>query len=157
MILFGYLGLALVLGVSAAILVVIAGRASDRVRLLLRCLRWGLATGAVTGAVFGASLPLIGSLRGDPGSAVGWMLGDAVYGAIIGAIVALIPTLIGVMFITDLLRQHHPPPTSEESMHSDLTSDFTVVVGVRDLILLVALIATGSGPLLLRSLFRSSP
>lgn len=144
MILFGYLGLALVLGVSAAILVVVAGRASDRVRLLLRCLRWGFATGAVTGAVFGGSLPLIGLLRGDPGSPVGWMLGDAVYGAIIGAIVALIPTSIGAMFITDLLRQRHPRPTSEESTHRDLTSVFTVVVGVLDLILLVPLIATGA-------------
>ena len=115
MILFGYLGLALVLGVSAALLVVIAGRASDRVRLLLRCLRWGFATGAVTGAVFAASLPLIGSLRGNPGLPVGWMLGGAVYGAVIGAIVALIPSLIGAVFITDLLRQRHPRPTSEES------------------------------------------
>jgi hypothetical protein len=144
-ILFGYLGLASVLGVSTALLVVVARRASDRVRLLLRCLRWGFATGAVTGAVFGASLPLIGSLRGNPGSLVGWMLGGAVYGAVFGAIVALIPTLIGAVFITDLLRHRHPRPTSEESMHSDLTSVFTAVVGVLDLILLVALIATGAG------------
>lgn len=145
MILFGYLGLALVLAVSSALLVVVACRASERVRLFLRCLRWGIATGAVTGAVFGASLPLIGSLRGDPGSPVGWMLGGAVYGAVIGAIVALIPTLIGAVFITDLLRQRHPRPTSEVSMHSDLTSVFAVVVGVLNLILFVALLATGAG------------
>lgn len=145
MILFGYLGLVLVLAVSAALLVVVAARASDRTRLFLRCLRWGFATGAVTGAVFGASLPLIGALRGDPGSPMGWMLGDAVYGAVIGAIIALIPTLIGAVFITDLLRQRHPHPTSEESLRGDLTSVFAVVVGVLDLLLLVALIATGAG------------
>ena len=143
MILFGYLGLALVLGVSAALLVVVAGRASDRVRLLLRCLRWGFATGAVTGAVFGASLPLIGAIRGDPGPPFGLMLGAGVYGAVFGAIVALIPTVIGAVFITDLLRQRHPRPTSEESMRRDLTSVFAVVVGVLDLIILVAVIATG--------------
>lgn len=145
MILFGYLGLVLVIGVSAAILVVVAGRASDRVKLLLRCLRWGFATGAVTGAVFGASLPIIGSLRGDPGSPVGWILGGAVYGAFFGAIVALIPTLIGAVFITDLLRQRHPRPTSEESMRSDLDEVFTVVVGVLDVIIVVALVATEPG------------
>lgn len=61
MIVAGYLGLALVVGVSAALLVVFASRASSRTRLLLRCLRWGLATGAVTGALFGAALPLVGS------------------------------------------------------------------------------------------------
>lgn len=104
-IVFGYLGLALVVGVSAALLVVVARRASDRVRLLLRRLRCGFATGAVTEAVFGASLPLIGSLRGNPGSPVGVMLGVAVYGAVIGAIVAPIPSLIGAVFITDVLRR----------------------------------------------------
>ena len=76
---------------------------------------------------------------------MGWMLGGAVYGAVFGAIVALIPTLIGALFITDLLRQRHPRPTSEESMHGDLTSVFTVVVGVLDLIVIVALLATGAG------------
>lgn len=146
MILAGNLDLVLALGVSAALLVVVAGRASDRVRLLLRCLRWGFATGAVTGAVFGACLPLIGSLRGDPGSPLGLMLGAGAYGAVIGAVVALIPTLIGAVFITDLLRQRHPRPTSEDGMYGDLTSAFAVVVGVLDLIVFVILIATGPGP-----------
>ncbi len=41
-ILFGYIGMFLVLGVSAAFLVVVADRASDRARLCLRCLLWGL-------------------------------------------------------------------------------------------------------------------
>jgi hypothetical protein len=139
-ILAGYLGLVLVLGVSTALLVVVAGRASDRVRLLLRCLRWGFATGAVTGAVFGASLPLIGPVRGDPGPPFGLMLGAGVYGAVLGAVVALIPTLIGAVFITDLLRARHPSPTSEESMYGDLTSAFAVVVGVLDLIVVVSLV-----------------
>ena len=144
-ILFGYLGLALVLGVSAAPLVVVAGRASERGRLFLRCLRWGLATGALTGAVIGASLPLIAFLEGDPGLPLGLMLAALVYGAVIGVIVALIPTLIGAVLITDLLRHRHPHPPSEESMQGDLTSAFTVVVGILDLIVFVALIATGAG------------
>jgi hypothetical protein len=145
MILAGYLGLVLVLGVSTALLIVVAGRASGRVRLLLRTLRWGFATGAATGGVFGASLPLIGSLRGDPGLPVGLMLGAGVYGAVIGAVVALMPTLIGTVFITDLLRQRHASPTSEESMYGDLTSAFAVVVGVLDVLVLVSLITTGAG------------
>ena len=94
--------------------------------------------------MIGASLPLIGSLKGDPGSPLGLMLGGLVFGAVIGAIVALIPTLIGAAFITDLLHQRHRHPTSEENMQSDLNSVFTVVVGVLDLILFVALIATGA-------------
>lgn len=143
MIFFGYLGLALVLGVSAALLVVAAGRASDRTRLFLRCLRWGFATGAVTGAVIGASLPLIGSLKGDPGSPLGLMLGGAIYGAVFGAIVALIPTLMGAVFVTDLLRHRHSHPTSEESVQTDLTWAFGAVVGALDVFLLVLLIASG--------------
>ena len=144
MILFGYLGLALVLGVSSALLVVVANRASSGVRLSMRCLRWGLATGAVTGAVVAASVPVIGSLRGDPGSPLGLMLGNAVYGAIVGAVVALIPTLIGAVFVTDLLRQRHPHPASDEIVQRDLTPVFGVMVAVLDVIVLVALIASGA-------------
>jgi hypothetical protein len=142
-ILFGYLGLALVVGVTSALLIVATNRASDRARLFVRCLRWGFATGAATGAVFAASLPVIGSLRGDPGLPLGLMFGSAIYGAIIGAIVALIPTLIGAVFITDLLRQRHPHPASEASVQSDLTGVFAVVVAVLDVILLVALFVSG--------------
>ncbi len=144
MIVFGYLGLALVLGVSSALLVVVANRASSGVRLSMRCLRWGLSTGAATGAVVAASLPVIGSLRGDPGSPLGLMLGSAVYGAIVGAVVALIPTLIGAAFVTDLLRQRHPHPASDEIVQRDLTQVFGVVVAVLDVIVLVALIASGA-------------
>ena len=142
---FRYLALALVLGVGSALLAVVVSRASSGVRLFMRCLRWGLATGAVTGAVVGASLPLTGSLRGDTGLLLGFMFGGVVYGAVIGAVVALIPTLIGASVVTDLLRQRHPHPSSEESIQSDLNSVFGVVVAVLDAILLVAMIASGPG------------
>ena len=143
MIFFRYLALALVLGVGSALLAFVVSRASSGVRLFMRCLRWGLATGAVTGAVVGASLPLAGSLRGDTGLLLGFMFGGVVYGAVIGAVVAVIPSLIGASVVTDLLRQRHPHPSSEESVHSDLTSVFGVVVAVLDGIVLVAMIASG--------------
>jgi hypothetical protein len=142
---FGYLGLALLVGVSSALLVVVASRASAGVRLVMRCLRWGFATGAVTGAVFGASVTLVGTLRGDPWSTVGLMVGDAVVGAIIGAVVALLPTVIGTVFVTDLLRHRHPHPASEESVRSDLTAAFGVEVAVLDVIVLVVVLASGAG------------
>ena len=41
-------------------------------------------------------------------------------------------------------KMTHVPRKGEAVMHSDLTSVFTVVVGVLDLILFVALIATGA-------------
>ncbi len=145
MILLGYIGLALVVGVTSALLVVVADRASSGVRLFMRCLRWGLATGAMTGAAFAASLAVIGSLRGYPGSPWGLMLGSAVYGAVIGAIVALIPTLIGAAVVTDLLRRRHPHQSSEASVQRDLTGAFAVVVALLDVILLVVLLATGAG------------
>lgn len=145
MIFFGYLGVALVLGVGSALLAVVVSQASSGVRLFMRCLRWGVATGAVTGAVVGACLPLIGSFRGDTGSLLAFMFGGVVYGAVSGAIVALIPTLIGASVVTDLLRQRHPHPSSEESVHSDLTSVFGVMVAVLNGIVLVAVIASGAG------------
>ena len=144
MIVAGYLGLALVLGVSSALLIVVANRASSGVRLFIRCLRWGHATGAVTGAVLAASLPVIGSLRGDPGSPLGLMLGLAVYGAIVGTVVALIPSLIGAAVVTDLLRRRHPHPASEETVQGDLAPVFAGVVAMLDVIVLVALIASGA-------------
>jgi hypothetical protein len=145
MIVAGYLGLFLVLAIGSAVLVVMANRAAKGVRLLLRCVRWGLATGAVTGALFGACLPLIGSIGGDPGPVFPFMVGGFVYGAIIGAVVAVIPTMIGAVFIRDLLMQRHPEPTSEESMRRDLTAAFGVVVGVLDVILLAVLVAVMAG------------
>jgi len=63
-----YLSLSLVVGVSAALLFVVAGRAPAEARLFLRCMRWGVATGAVTGGLFGATVTLVGSIEGDPGS-----------------------------------------------------------------------------------------
>jgi hypothetical protein len=112
----------------------------------MRCLRWGLATGAVTGAAFGASVTLVGTLRGDPSSTVGLLFGDAVVGAVIGAVAALIPTLMGTVFVTDLLRRRHPHPASEATVRSDLTAAFGVMVGALDVIVLVAVIASGAGP-----------
>jgi hypothetical protein len=144
-ILFGYLALALVLSVGSALLAFVVSQASSDVRLFMRCLRWGVATGAVTGAVVGACLPLIGSLRGDTGSLLGFMFGGVVYGAVIGAVVALIPTLIGASVVTVRLRQRPPHPSSEESVHSDLTSVFGVVIAVLHAILLVVMIASGPG------------
>lgn len=145
MIVGGYLGLFLVLAVGSAVLVVFATRASKGVRLFLRCLRWGLATGAVTGALFGASLPLIGSVGGGPGPVSPFMVGGLVYGAIIGAVVAVIPTVIGAVFIRDMLMHRHPEPSSEESVHRDLTAAFGVVVGALDVILVVVLVAVMAG------------
>jgi hypothetical protein len=136
----GYLGLALVVGVSAALVVVVAGRAPPRARLFLRCLRWGTATGAVTGAVVGAMLVLVSGLDNAGLTSVG-----LIYGAIVGGLVSLIPTLIGTVFITDVLARRHPFPSSTDDVRGDLTAAFQVVVAVLDVALFVALIVSGVG------------
>jgi hypothetical protein len=145
-ILFGYIGVALVVGVSAAILAVVAARASDRLRLFLRCLRWGVATGAVTGAVIGAMVLLLPGLGNAAApSLVGLTPVGVLSGAVIGALVSLIPSLIGAVFIADVVGQRRPPRSSEEVVQSDLTMIFRVVVGVLDAAVIVALIASGGG------------
>ncbi len=136
----GYLGVALVIGTSAALLAVVAGRASDRVRLLLRCLRWGVATGAATGAVIGAMIPLVGA---HSLSQLNLVFGLGLYGAVIGALVSLIPTLVGAAFITN--RQHYPYPSAADDVQRDVTAVFGVVMGVIDVLLFVALLVGGNG------------
>lgn len=145
MIVVRYLGLALVLGVSTALVGVVVSQPSRGLRLFLRCLRWGIATGAVTGAVFGGVVSLIGSFSRDPGPALGLMFTSIGIGGLLGAIVALLPTVIGALLITAVLGRRHPHPASEASVHSDLTAVFVVVVAVLDLILLVALVVSGGG------------
>ena len=137
----GYLGLFLVLGVGSALLVVFARRASRSMRVFLRCVRWGLSIGVVTGALFGAALPVVGLLEGDAGPILTWALVGLFYGAIVGAVVAVIPTMIGAVFVRDLLLNRYSQPSSEESVLRDLTAAFSVVVGVLDVILLAVLVA----------------
>jgi len=136
----GYLGVALVVGVSAALLAVVAGRTSDRVKLFLRCLRWGVATGAATGAVVGAMIALVG---GRSSSQLNLILGFGIYAAVIGVLVSLIPTLVGAVFITE--RQRYPYPSAEDDVQSDVTAVFGVVVGVINVPLFVSLFAAGNG------------
>jgi len=136
----GYLGVALVIGMSAGLLAVVAGRASDRVRLLLRCLRWGVATGAATGAVVGVMIPLVGA---SSWSQPNLIVGLGLYGAVIGTLVSLIPTVVGAVFITE--RQRYPYPSAEDDVQRDVTAVFGVVVGVIDVLLFVVLAAGGNG------------
>jgi len=143
MIVSGYVGVALLICVSAALLAVVAVRAPDRVRLFLRCLRWGVATGAATGAVVGAMIPLVGALRSDRWSQLNLILGLGVYGAVIGALVSLIPTLVGAVFITE--RQRYRYPSAQDDVQRDVTGVFSVVMGVIDVPLCVALFAGGNG------------
>jgi hypothetical protein len=143
MILIRYLGLALVLGVSTALVGVVVSQPSNTVRLFVRCLRWGLATGAATGAVFGGLVSLIGAFTGDPGAALGLTLVGVVIGGVAGAIVAILPALIGGLLVMTVLRQRHPHPASEVSVERDLTGVFAVVVATLDVILLVAVLASG--------------
>ena len=67
------------------------------------------------------------------------------YGAIVGALVSLIPTLIGTVFITDVLAHRHPYPSSAQDVQVDLTAVFQVVVAVLDVALVVALVVSGVG------------
>ena len=143
MILVRYLGLALVLGVSTALVGVVVSQPSNSVRLLVRCLRWGVATGAATGAVFGGVGSLIGAFTGDPGAALGLTLVGVAIGGVAGAVVALLPTLIGGLLVMAVLRRRHPHPASEASVERDLTGVFAVVVATLDVILLVAVAASG--------------
>jgi hypothetical protein len=143
MILVRYLGLALVLGVSTALVGVVVSQPSNSVRLFVRCLRWGLATGAATGAVFGGVVSLIGAFTGDPGAALGLTLVGVVIGCVAGAIVALLPTLIGGLLVMAVLGQRHLHPASEVSVERDLTGVFAVVVATLNVILLVAVLASG--------------
>lgn len=133
----GYLGVALLTGVTAALLVVVANRASLPVRLFLRCLRWGVTTGAVTGAVVGAMVMVVSQPE--------LIFVGLFVGAFFGILVSLIPTLIGTVFITDLLRHRHPQPASDEDLRPDLTSAFRFVVGALDLLVVVILVASGAG------------
>jgi hypothetical protein len=144
MIVVRYLGLALVLGVSTALVGVVVSQPSSSLRLFVRCLRWGLATGAATGALFGGVVSLIGAFTGDPGAALGLTLVGVVIGGVAGAIVAILPTLIGGVLVMTVLRQRHPHPASEASIERDLTGVFAVVVATLDVILLVALLASGA-------------
>ncbi len=144
MILAGYLGVALVIGMSVALLAVVAGRASDRVRLFLRCLRWGVATGTATGAVIGAMIPLVGTLRGGHSpSQLNLVWGLGVAGAVVGAAVSLIPTMVGAVFITE--RQRYSYPSADDDVQSDVTAVFGVVIGVINVPLLVVLFTGGNG------------
>ena len=143
MIILGYIGVALVVGVGAAILVVVASRASRPVRVFLRCLRWGVATGAATGGVIGAMVLLVPGLSdGDGRSLVGLTPVGALYGAVIGGIVSLIPTLVGASVVAGLIGPRHPHPSSEEAVKSDLTVIFRAVVGVLDAAVLIAFFAS---------------
>jgi hypothetical protein len=148
----GYLGLLLLIGVTAALLVFAAGRVPARTRLFLRCLRWGFATGAVAGAVVGALVVLLGAIKGDPWTPWDVILGGGVTGTIVGGVVALIPTLIGATYITDLLGRRQPHPVSEDGVQRDLTPVMRAVVAVLDLIVVVALIAGGAAGVSLSSL-----
>ncbi len=138
-------GLALVLGVSTALVGVVVSQPSNSFRLFVRSLRWGVATGAATGAAFGGIASLLGSFNKDAGPALGLTLAGVVIGGVAGAIVALLPTLIGGLLITAVLARRHPQPTSEASVRRDLTGIFAAVVAVLDVILLVALVAGGDG------------
>ncbi|MBW3576095.1 MAG: hypothetical protein KY450_14900 [Actinobacteria bacterium] len=85
MIILGYIGVALVVGVGAAIVAVVASRASRPVRVFLRCLRWGVATGAATGGVVGALVLLVpGLVDGDERSLVRLTPVGALYEAVLG-------------------------------------------------------------------------
>ena len=143
--LFGYTALALVISVSSALLVVVARRAPARVRLFLRCLRWGAATGAVTGGVVGAMVLLLSAIGSEQAP---WLVrltpAGALYGAVIGVIVSLIPSLIGAAVIAETVGQRHPHPSSEESVERHLTAIFRGVVGLLDAALLIAVIAGGA-------------
>ena len=139
-----YLGLALVLGVSTALVGVVVSQPSNSVRLFVRCLRWGLATGAATGAVFGGVTSLIGTFTSDPGAALGLTLIAVVIGGVAGALVALLPTLIAGLLVTTVLRQRHPHPVSATSVERDLTGVSAAVVAVLDVILLVGVLASGA-------------
>jgi hypothetical protein len=114
---------------------------TGRTRIYLRCLRWGLATGAVTGAVTGALLVFASAVRGAR-----WIpddvLFDGVSGAVVGTIVAVIPTLIGAMFVTDLLTRRPPERCAPEDVRRDLTGVFRAVAAVLDVIVVMVLIAS---------------
>ncbi len=142
---FERIGFLVLVGMSGALLIVVAGRAAAGVRLFLRCLRWGLATGGVTGAVAGGLAVLIGALRGDPWTPADVVLAGGLSGAVVGALIAVIPTLIGAVFVTDLVRQRHPLPAAEEDLRRDLIPVLRGVVLVLDVIVVVALIAAVAG------------
>lgn len=145
MIFFGYLSVALVVGVSAALLLVVAGRATGPLRLFIRCMRWGVATGAVTGAAVGAVVPLFSVLAyGAEPSQLGLALLGVPFGAIVGAIVSLVPTLVGAGVLTEVLPQRHPHPSSEGEVQGDLTEIFRTVVGLLDGAVIVAVVASGA-------------
>ena len=144
MIILGYIGVALVVGVGAAILAVMASRASGPVRVFLRCLRWGVATGAATGGVVGALVLLVpGLVDGDERSLVGLTPVGAIYGAVIGAIVSLIPTLVGASVVAGLIGSRHPHSSSENAVKGDLTAIFRAVVGLLNAAVLIAFFASG--------------
>ena len=140
-----YLGVALVLGVSTALVGVVVSQPPNGVRLFLRCLRWGIATGAATGAAFGALVTLVGSFNTEPAPALGLTLAGAVAGCVTGAVVALLPTVVGAVLITAVLGRRHPNPAAEADVERDLTGVFGAVVAVLDVILLLALLAGGDG------------
>ncbi len=139
----GYLGVALVIGVSASLLAVAAGRTTGRVRLVLRCLRWGVATGAVTGAVVGAMISVVAAIRAWNTSQLNLTFGLGFIGAGVGVVVSLVPTLIGAVFITE--RQRYRYPSSADDVQGDVTAVFGVVAGGIDVILVVVLAIGGDG------------
>lgn len=142
MIVAGYLAVALVVGVTAALLAVVAARAPGRVRLFLRSLRWGVSTGAATGAVIGAMVLLAGGIGSDDSWLLSLIPAGLLYGAVVGVVVSLLPSLIGAAVITGLIGPRLAHPSAEEAVQSDLRLIFGVVVGLLDTVVLIALVAS---------------
>ena len=121
-----------------------SGTVTGRTRIYLRSLWWGLATGAVTGAATGALLVFASALRGARWIPADVLL-DGLSGAVVGTIVAVIPTLIGAMFVTDLLTRRNPDRCTPEEVRRDLTGVFRAVVAAHDVIVVVVVLASRTG------------